>query len=142
MSCPETGAMGPGSGASITGDATTRSDIGEAPTIPKPLSDFLDLCRARAEQGGIEYGGRSFGRSPTDLADEIVEELADIAVWSGILHARVDRMRETFAAADRAFAFVRAIRADLVDGRMGFSADWLRERLAELELLDAEVTAP
>ena len=100
MSCPETGAMGPGSGASITGDATTRSDIGEAPTIPKPLSDFLDLCRARAEQGGIEYGGRSFGRSPTDLADEIVEELADIAVWSGILHARVDRMRETFAAAD------------------------------------------
>ena len=120
----------------------SRSESGDAPGIPKPIENFLELCRARAEQGGMEYGGRSFSRSPADLADEIVEELADIAVWSGILHARVDRMRETFAAADQAFAFVRALRRDLVDGRTSFTAEWIGERLAELQLLNTEVTAP
>lgn len=61
-----------------------------------PLNGFPDFdgrVLARLEVGRVEYGDKSFSRPPTELADEIEEELLDIPGWSYVLWVQLRRLR-------------------------------------------------
>lgn len=59
---------------------------------------FMARVRERLAQGEREYEGRSFERPAHELAEEIEQELEDVAAWSYIAWTRVRRLR---AALDR-----------------------------------------
>lgn len=114
----------------------------DARELPACFGEFAVLMEARAAEGQREYGDRSLERAPGDLADEIVEELVDVAKWSALTFGRVEQLRDRLEVADRALAFVRRLRRDLVDGRTGFSVEWLDDQLRELDLHTPEECQP
>ena len=57
-------------------------------------ADFLARVRARLAKGEAEYGDASHARATGELLREIQEELEDVAGWSAILWARLERIRK------------------------------------------------
>jgi len=55
---------------------------------------FEDLVRYRLLVGAQQYGDGSFLRPPSELLEEISEELMDVVGWSFILWCRVQAMQE------------------------------------------------
>lgn len=56
-------------------------------------ADFLARVRARLAKGHDEYGDASHDRAAGDLIREVQEELEDVAGWSAILWAKLERLR-------------------------------------------------
>jgi hypothetical protein len=54
--------------------------------------EFVSEIRDRLEQGRRDYGDQSFLRNPGELAEEIRQELADVAGWAFILWSRLRRI--------------------------------------------------
>lgn len=54
---------------------------------------FLANVRARLAVGRKEYADESHDRATGDLIREIQEELEDVAGWSAILWAKLERLR-------------------------------------------------
>lgn len=54
---------------------------------------FIRQVQERLSAGQREYGDVSFSRDPTDLLNEIQEELMDICGWGYILHSRLARVQ-------------------------------------------------
>ncbi len=75
------------------GEGELMTDRENAARFIRELSappDFHDAAMERLDLGDAAYGNRSFSRCVTELSDEICEELADVAVWSSILAARLE----------------------------------------------------
>ena len=53
---------------------------------------FVKL-QSRLEIGAQEYGDKSFSRPETNLIEMIQEEVLDIAGWSYILWAKLERLK-------------------------------------------------
>jgi len=60
--------------------------------------DFVCRVKKRLKAGAEAYGDISFDRSPTELVDEIRQELADIAGWAWILDTRMFHLMEKIKA--------------------------------------------
>ena len=50
---------------------------------------FIERFKERLVLGASEYQNKSFDRPPSEIREEILEELEDCAVWSFILWVRV-----------------------------------------------------
>lgn len=74
-------------------------------------AEHVERATARVAQGAADYGDRSFDLRADRLADEVLEELADVNGWSFILAARIQRIRPALGAMERLHAFVDAVRA-------------------------------
>lgn len=55
---------------------------------------FMQRIHDRCDKGEKEYGDKSFSADPLTLVREIQDEIADIAGWGFILHARLERIAE------------------------------------------------
>jgi len=53
------------------------------------LDKFLNIVKNRLEKGSEDYDEASFDRPTSNLLQEIVEELADVAGWAAVLAARI-----------------------------------------------------
>jgi hypothetical protein len=62
------------------------------PAYKQHWTEFVEEMEARLAQGYKEYGDASFGRDPSELKQEIEEEILDWAVWSYILWTRVRKL--------------------------------------------------
>jgi hypothetical protein len=56
------------------------------------FANFVDDMLDRMDVGEEEYGDRSFSKDPLILANEIQEELLDIANWAFIMHNRIENL--------------------------------------------------
>lgn len=73
-----------------------------------PLSDdalalfpqFSDRIRLRLQIGKATYGDKSFTMPMARLADEICQELLDVAGWSFIQYARIQRLIQDMKSLD------------------------------------------
>jgi hypothetical protein len=61
--------------------------------IDADLDRFVVHLRARLEAGAKTYGDSSFRRPASQLVDEVMQELEDVAGWSVLLWIRLDRLR-------------------------------------------------
>jgi hypothetical protein len=57
------------------------------------------MVETRLQQGEITYHNRSFSLNPDKLIDEINQELADVAAWAFVLHARLQQVRQALEVA-------------------------------------------
>lgn len=55
---------------------------------------FFARAKQRLVKGEIEYGNRSFDKSPIEIIGEIEEECLDLAVWGFILWIRLQREKD------------------------------------------------
>jgi hypothetical protein len=62
---------------------------------------FIASAKARWEQGGKEYGNRSYCKPPRSLLKEVKEELLDVVGWAAILVHRVEELEQAFCALER-----------------------------------------
>jgi hypothetical protein len=62
-------------------------------TFSTEWAAFARSVAARLAAGARVYHDQSFSRPPTELADEIAEELLDVAGWAFILWTRVRQIR-------------------------------------------------
>lgn len=74
---------------------TEQSDI----NIDKLLPQFQADMTARAHQGKIEYGDKSFSRDPIELCREVQQECIDNANWAWILWVRLENIKKAIDAA-------------------------------------------
>lgn len=74
---------------------TEQSDI----NIDKLLPQFQADMTARAHQGKIEYGDKSFSRDPIELCREVQQECIDTANWAWILWVRLENIKKAIDAA-------------------------------------------
>jgi hypothetical protein len=56
------------------------------------FANFVDDMLDRMDLGEEEYGDRSFSNDPLILANEIQEELLDVANWAFIMHNRIENL--------------------------------------------------
>lgn len=63
--------------------------------------DFVRRATVRLRRGAVEYGNRSLSAAPTRLADELLEELEDVAAWASILHGRIRQLRDRLEKLER-----------------------------------------
>jgi len=75
------------------GDDIEPSGTEEAPGGTQRFHDFVLAVASRLRAGEREYGDRSFALPAARLADEIVEELEDVAGWAFILWCRLRKLR-------------------------------------------------
>lgn len=69
---------------------------------PAPEDEFVALLRERWRRGAVEYGNRSFGQPFPQTADEILQELVDVAGWAFVAWAGLrERLARVQAAAER-----------------------------------------
>ena len=59
----------------------------------KLTDQYIEVLNARMEKGADEYGERSWSKDPVELCGEVMEELADVAGWAGIMWCRLERLR-------------------------------------------------
>ena len=64
------------------------------------FNKFCEQVRKRMEAGHREYGDGSFARPPTDLTQEISEEITDIMGWAFILWCRLQTLHKTLQEQD------------------------------------------
>ena len=57
------------------------------------FSEFMEKLWDRMEKGYLEYGDKSFDRTPAELITEIEEEILDICGWAVILYSKVKEMK-------------------------------------------------
>ena len=69
-----------------------RSAVRDA-RLPASLPRFETMVRRRLRRGARDYGDASFARPFTDLLDEIEQELADVAKWTGGAFEKLARLR-------------------------------------------------
>ena len=66
--------------------------------IYKPLTEqeqYFRELEKRLKAGAEAYGDSSFGKSENSLLKEIQEEILDIAGWSYILWAKIERLKSS-----------------------------------------------
>ncbi|HLV22998.1 MAG TPA: hypothetical protein VKZ49_19045 [Polyangiaceae bacterium] len=61
---------------------------------------FRRAVRRRLERGARDYGDRSFARPLPTIADEIEQELLDVAGWAFVAYCRVRALRDRMQAAE------------------------------------------
>lgn len=66
---------------------------------PTYLRRYLRDVAERMQQGELEYGDESLGRSAAELLAEVREEMVDIGGWSSIAVSVIDRAIARIAAA-------------------------------------------
>lgn len=54
----------------------------------KDRDDFIMQLATRLDMGAQEYGNKSFERSFSNIADEILQEYLDIAGWAYVMWAK------------------------------------------------------
>ncbi len=62
---------------------------------------FAERLRARLITGAATYGDASFARPAPELVDEVQQELEDVCGWSLLLWIRLERLKQSVAAADQ-----------------------------------------
>jgi len=58
--------------------------------------EFMEAIKKRLKAGKREYGDCSFTCPASEIAEEIEEELLDVAGWAFFLWLRIRRMRKSF----------------------------------------------
>jgi hypothetical protein len=72
---------------------------GIAPTPPRaqrwraPLASLVRALKGRMRKGHDEYGDRSWSRRPSELLDEISQELLDVVGWAVIANERINAIK-------------------------------------------------
>jgi len=62
---------------------------------------FVERLRARLITGAATYGDASFTRPAPELVDEVLQELEDVCGWSLLLWIRLERLKQSVAAAEQ-----------------------------------------
>jgi hypothetical protein len=66
-------------------------------TAPSPLDawpEFMAAIQQRLKKGAVEYGDASLSRPPSELAEEIEEELLDVCGWAFFLWLKIRKIEK------------------------------------------------
>jgi hypothetical protein len=55
------------------------------------IEDFTSRVKERLRAGAVEYGDASFGRSMPSTAQEILQEIEDVAGWAFVMWVQMRR---------------------------------------------------
>jgi len=68
--------------------------------IKTDFPQFVALIKKRLKAGADAYGDQSFSRNPLELAEEIQQEILDIAGWGWILYHRLQQVKKALRDAE------------------------------------------